>query len=57
MGQDASEVSPLVGGPRQVAEQLSAFAATGVTHLQVVLDPITVGGIEWLGEVLVALDG
>lgn len=57
MGQDATEVSPLAGEPRQVAEQLAAFAATGITHLQVVLDPITVAGIEWLGEVLAALDG
>lgn len=57
MGQDATEVSPLMGEPGQVAEQLAALAATGITHLQVVLDPITVAGIEWLGEVLVALDG
>ena len=39
-----------------IAEQLRAFAAEGITHVQLVVDPITVESIEALGAVLEHLD-
>ena len=44
------------GPPEEVARRLAAFGATGITHAQLVVDPITTGSIEWLGEVLRLLD-
>jgi alkanesulfonate monooxygenase SsuD/methylene tetrahydromethanopterin reductase-like flavin-dependent oxidoreductase (luciferase family) len=52
----ADPVRPITGPPAGVAEALAAFVPAGASHLQVVLDPITVGSIEWLGHVLAALD-
>ncbi len=49
-------IAPVAGSAQQVAEQLAAFAATGVAHLQLVVDPITQPAIEWLGAVLSLLD-
>ena len=34
----------------------AAIADAGIGHVQLVVDPITIGSIEWFGEVLVALD-
>ncbi|MDO8363088.1 MAG: LLM class flavin-dependent oxidoreductase [Actinomycetota bacterium] len=56
MGSPEMNGSPLEGSPEQLAEQLAAFAAVGAAHLQLVVDPITQGSIEWLGEVLALLD-
>ena len=57
MGDLADEgIAPIRGTASEVAAALAAFAEVGVHHLQVVLDPITEAAIEWLGEVLVALD-
>ena len=39
-----------------LAEHLRALAAAGVTHVQLVLDPITAGSIETVGRVLADLD-
>jgi len=44
------------GSTEDVAEQLATFGATGIAHAQLVVDPITVGSIEWMGEVLRILD-
>lgn len=49
-------VRPVTGSPEQVAETLHAFADAGARHLQVVLDPITLDGLDWLGEVVAAYD-
>lgn len=49
-------VAPLDGPPDVVAETFRAYAAEGIGHLQLVLDPITVGSIEALAPVLEALD-
>jgi alkanesulfonate monooxygenase SsuD/methylene tetrahydromethanopterin reductase-like flavin-dependent oxidoreductase (luciferase family) len=49
-------VAPLEGPPDVVAEELRAYAREGIGHVQLVLDPITVGSIEALGPVLAALD-
>jgi hypothetical protein len=40
-----------------MADELRAYAREGIGHVQLVLDPITVGSVEALGPVLAALDG
>ncbi|MEI8240504.1 MAG: LLM class flavin-dependent oxidoreductase [Actinomycetota bacterium] len=56
MGGDGRSVGPISGAPSEVAERLAAFAAAGAHHVQLVLDPITRPSIEWVGQVLQALD-
>jgi alkanesulfonate monooxygenase SsuD/methylene tetrahydromethanopterin reductase-like flavin-dependent oxidoreductase (luciferase family) len=48
---------PIVGEPIDIAQRLAGFADVGVDHVQLVVDPITVASIEWLGGVLAALNG
>ena len=48
---------PLSGEPDALAGALATFAQLGVAHVQLVLDPITVGSIEALAPALAALDG
>jgi alkanesulfonate monooxygenase SsuD/methylene tetrahydromethanopterin reductase-like flavin-dependent oxidoreductase (luciferase family) len=50
------EAPPIQGPPEAIAEALGQFAHVGVSHLQLVLDPITVGSIEALGPVLAHLE-
>ena len=45
-------VEPITGSPAEIADQLAAFEPAGVTHLQLVVDPITRASIEWLAEVV-----
>lgn len=52
MGSDAVVAPPLRGTQQELADQLAAFGAAGVDHLQLVVDPITQASIEWLGGVL-----
>jgi alkanesulfonate monooxygenase SsuD/methylene tetrahydromethanopterin reductase-like flavin-dependent oxidoreductase (luciferase family) len=47
---------PLAGSPVDMAETLRRYAHEGIGHVQLVLDPITVGSIRALGPVLVELD-
>jgi len=54
---EMARIQPLRGAATEIAEQLAQFAAAGAAHLQLVVDPITQPAIEWLGEVLAALDG
>jgi probable F420-dependent oxidoreductase len=49
-------VPPLVGTVEERAAALRAYADAGVSHLQVWLEPNTLGGIEAFGRVLEALD-
>jgi alkanesulfonate monooxygenase SsuD/methylene tetrahydromethanopterin reductase-like flavin-dependent oxidoreductase (luciferase family) len=49
---DRPEVTPITGSRSDVAESLSRFADAGISHLQVVLDPIDARSIVELGEVL-----
>jgi hypothetical protein len=44
------------GGPAVLAETLRAFAAEGIAHVQLVLDPITLDSIVALGPMLAELD-
>jgi hypothetical protein len=51
------EVEPLTHEPAELAEILRAFAREGISHVQLVLDPITLASIEALAPVLGELDG
>ena len=50
------KVPPLTGSPQELAGELRSFAAEGISHVQLVLDPITLRSIEGLGAVLQELD-
>jgi alkanesulfonate monooxygenase SsuD/methylene tetrahydromethanopterin reductase-like flavin-dependent oxidoreductase (luciferase family) len=47
---------PIDGAPESLAPALRAFAAEGIGHVQLILDPITVGSIEALAPTLRELD-
>src|ERR1700728_2703576 len=49
-------VRPVQGSPADISGHLEAMAGAGATHLQLVVDPITMGAIEMLGDVLATLD-
>jgi alkanesulfonate monooxygenase SsuD/methylene tetrahydromethanopterin reductase-like flavin-dependent oxidoreductase (luciferase family) len=56
---DTSEkqaVAPLEGSVEEMAEELRAYAREGISHVQLVLDPIDRTSIERFARVLVALD-
>ena len=53
---DRFEAPPIEGTPDQVAESLAAFAAEGVGHVQLVIDPCTAAGVEELARILERLD-
>ena len=55
---DASQaqIPPVEGEPETIAETLRGFAAEGIGHVQLVLDPITRASIEALAPMLEALD-
>jgi probable F420-dependent oxidoreductase len=55
-GGPEEKAPPITGPPDEVAGVLRAFAAEGIAHVQLVVDPITVDSIERLGEVLDHLD-
>lgn len=44
-------INPLTGSHDEIAASLSAYGAEGVKHLQIVLDPITLGSITEMAEV------
>ena len=49
-------LEPLSSEPAALADALRAFAREGIAHVQLVLDPITLGSIRALAPVLVELD-
>lgn len=53
---DRDTAPPLTGAPDVLAQRLRDFAAAGVAHVQLVIDPVTPAGIESLAPVLEALD-
>ena len=55
-GGPPEDAPPLHGSPEEMAADLERFAGVGIDHVQLVLDPITVGSIERMGPVLEALD-
>jgi alkanesulfonate monooxygenase SsuD/methylene tetrahydromethanopterin reductase-like flavin-dependent oxidoreductase (luciferase family) len=48
--------TPLRGTPDEIAAQLRAYAAEGISQIQVFLDPMTLAGVEAFAPVLEALD-
>ena len=50
------QVVPLSGTPEQIAEGLRAYAAAGIGHVQLVVDPITEVSIAALAPALELLD-
>jgi probable F420-dependent oxidoreductase len=50
------EVRPIEGPPSQIADALRGFAREGISHVQLVVDPITLESIEGLAPVLENLD-
>lgn len=55
-GGPEEDAPPLSGTPDELAAELRAFAAEGISHVQLVLHPITVESIERLTPMLEALD-
>ncbi len=47
---------PVQGSPADISGHLEAMASAGAAHLQLVVDPVTLGSIQMLGEVLATLD-
>ena len=50
------DVPPLTGSTAELATAMRQYAAAGISHVQLVLDPITVEAIEEFAPVLVELD-
>lgn len=55
-GDPTPEPAPIAGDPDALAAALRAFAAEGVSHVQLVLDPITLESIAALEPTLRLLD-
>jgi probable F420-dependent oxidoreductase len=56
-GDDRPRSRAVEGSPADIARHIAAMARAGATEVQLVVDPITLGSIEWLGEALAVLDG
>ncbi len=50
------DVPPLTGSTAELAAAMRQYAAAGISHVQLVLDPITVEAIEEFAPVLEELD-
>jgi alkanesulfonate monooxygenase SsuD/methylene tetrahydromethanopterin reductase-like flavin-dependent oxidoreductase (luciferase family) len=50
--EDRQQAGPISGSHEEMATKIAAFADTGVTHIQVVLDPIDSAGVEELAEIV-----
>jgi alkanesulfonate monooxygenase SsuD/methylene tetrahydromethanopterin reductase-like flavin-dependent oxidoreductase (luciferase family) len=48
--------NPLQGSPEVIAEELRRYAAAGVAHVQLIVDPITIESLEGLAPALELLD-
>jgi alkanesulfonate monooxygenase SsuD/methylene tetrahydromethanopterin reductase-like flavin-dependent oxidoreductase (luciferase family) len=48
--------APVTGSPDEIADILRAFASQGISHVQLVVDPITLASLDALAPVLEALD-
>ncbi len=44
--------APITGTAEEIAAELASFDGAGISHLQVVLDPIDVSGVEELAEIV-----
>lgn len=55
-GRPGQAVPSLTGSPGELADEMRAYAAAGVSHVQLYPDPCTVAGIEALAPMLELLD-
>jgi alkanesulfonate monooxygenase SsuD/methylene tetrahydromethanopterin reductase-like flavin-dependent oxidoreductase (luciferase family) len=53
---DRDTAPPISGEPEEIAAVLRDFAAAGISHVQLVIDPVTPAGVEALAPILEALD-
>jgi probable F420-dependent oxidoreductase len=56
LNREQSAIAPLSGSPETMAAALRQFADVGISHVQLVMDPITVEAIEEFAPVLEILD-
>ena len=49
-GIDTDAIVPLNGEPEAIAEELAGYAALGVSHIQICLEPTTLAAIENLAR-------
>jgi alkanesulfonate monooxygenase SsuD/methylene tetrahydromethanopterin reductase-like flavin-dependent oxidoreductase (luciferase family) len=56
MGEGHAAPPPLEGSPEEMAETLRGYAREGIGHVQLVIDPITLGSITAFAPVLELLD-
>jgi alkanesulfonate monooxygenase SsuD/methylene tetrahydromethanopterin reductase-like flavin-dependent oxidoreductase (luciferase family) len=54
-GGPEEKVEPIRGSPEEIAAELRAFASNGISHVQLVVHPITTRSIEQLAPALEAL--
>ncbi len=55
-GEGRPAIRPITGTSEEIAGVLRAFAAEGIAHVQLVVDPITLASLDALAPVLEALD-
>jgi alkanesulfonate monooxygenase SsuD/methylene tetrahydromethanopterin reductase-like flavin-dependent oxidoreductase (luciferase family) len=56
-GETANDaIPPVTGSPAEIAATMRAFAAEGIAHVQLVVDPITLASLDALAPVLEDLD-
>ena len=53
---DRDTAPPVRGAPEEIAAVLRDFAEVGISHVQLVIDPITPTGMEAVAPILAALD-
>lgn len=51
-----ANVEPISGSPQEIAEQLHAFTALGVTHIQIFLVPPTIEGLDYIAPAIEMLN-
>jgi len=49
---ESAAVAPITGTREQIAEELRAFESAGISHIQIVLDPIDASAVEELAEIV-----
>ena len=49
-------LAPVNGEPVEIAAELLRYEATGISHIQLSVEPINLKTIETLGKVLEAID-
>jgi hypothetical protein len=55
-GEGRLAIPPVTGTSEEIAEVLRGFSVEGISHVQLVVDPITLASLDALAPVLEALD-